>query len=509
MPGAGGAGAMRVRVVLVLLLFSAAFFLNTVAAAHRKPFWHDEIFTILVARLQSIGTIWRAAADGLDFMPPLNAMLTHALGRVAGEGPVVTRIPPMIGVWLACLAVFAIVRRRSNLVLAACAPMLLLWTAGFRYAVDARGYGLMLGLFGVSAFAWSEATRGTRRTVHLPLLAVCLAAGVWAHYYAALNVASLALGQVVRDFRRKEVDWGVWCAFAAACVFMLPLVSLAGSALAHTGRSWTLVDPAGLFGTYAFILKPLATTSMLGGLALLAIVGRVARITTQAPIDAQRIPVHEVIAAAACLLIPAAGVLAGRAGVVAFAERYALSAVVGAVPSVLLVVWVVSRRSRLGAWLVCAFLAVNLAQSTRAGLASLASPYPDPVAERPALVQGLERGEQVCVTGGLMYLQYWYYAPERLKPRLHYLVDPAAARRLMATDSFDIGLSALRRWSTVSAPDYDRFISAHPRFLVYGAGSGWLLDRLGESGATVRQTGVELGFRIYDVALPAPTAAGR
>ena len=489
-------------VVLVLVLFSAAFFENALAAAHRKPFWHDEIFTILFARLPSVATMWRAARDGLDFMPPLNAVVTHALRYGVGEGPIVTRIPPMIGVWIACLALFAIVRRRSNLVLGVCAAMLPLWTAAFHYAVEARGYGLMLGLFGLSAFAWSEAARGSRRATYLPLLALSLAGGAWSHYYAILNVAPLALGEVVRDIRRRAPDWGIWVAFAVAFTLMLPLHGLAASALAHSARSWTLVEPAGIRDTYSSLLAHLLDARVLGAAALLTLLGRLMRVTTHDPTDTQRIPAHEVVAALASLLIPLAGVVASRFGVGVFVPRYALSAVVGVVSVALLAVWVGSRRSSAVALAMCACLTASFAQSTWAARDALRAPYPNPVAERPALMQALRRGECVCITGGLMYLQFWYYAPTLLKPRLYYLVDPATARRLVGTDSFDNGLLALRRWSAVTAPDYDRFVSGHRRFTVYGAGSGWLLDKLTESGASVRETGAELGFRIYDVALP-------
>jgi hypothetical protein len=485
---------------LVIALFSAALAINLFAAAHRKPFRHDEIFTILFARLPSVPTMWRAAQDGLDFMPPLNAVVTHAVRDVAGEGPIVTRIPPMIGLWLACLSLFGIVRRRSTLVLGVCAAMLPLWTAAFRYGVEARGYGLLLGFFGVAAFAWSEAARGVRRAAYLPLLALALAAGVWSHYYAIANIAVIALGEVARDIRRREIDWGVWGAIIGALALVLPLHSLAGIALAQSGRSWALEGPESIQETYEFLLQPLLDLRLLAALVLLTVACRLAPFA-HAPSERQ-IPAHEAVAAAACLLIPLAGVVARHFGVAVFFPRYALSMVIGVVPAVLLAAWVGSRRSKLVPVAVCALLTVTLAQSTWAARLTLSTPDPDPVAERPVLTQALRRGDYVCVTGGLMYLQFWYYTPPLLRSRLCYVVDPASARRLVGTDSLDNGLTTLSRWSAVTAVDYERFVSTHRRFTVYGAGTGWLLPRLQEAGASVRETGVETGFRIYEVALP-------
>ncbi len=323
----------------------------------------------------------------------------------------------MIGLWLGCLCLFGIVRRRSNLVLGACAAMLPLWTAAFRYGVEARGYGLMLGCFGVSAFAWSETARDIHRAAYLPLLALSLAAGAWAHYYAVLNFAVLGLGEVVRDASRKEVDWGVWGAFAGGFALILPLDGLARTALAQTGHSWALLHPAGVRDAYVFLIDPLLDVRILGALALLTVVGRLAPFADDA--NTQKIPAHEVVPAVACVLIPLAGILASRVGLGVFVPRYALSTVIGVVPVLLLAVWAGSRRSTVVPLVVCAFLTGTFAQQTWAARAVLGTPYPDPVAERPVLTQALRRGEPVCITGGLMYLQFWYYAPALLKPRLY------------------------------------------------------------------------------------------
>ena len=64
-----------------------------VTAALDKPFWHDEVFTVLISHI-SFATMYRAAADGIDFMPPLNTAyaLVHGVG---GVGPVATRLTPI------------------------------------------------------------------------------------------------------------------------------------------------------------------------------------------------------------------------------------------------------------------------------------------------------------------------------------------------------------------------------------------------------------------------------
>ena len=69
---------------LILVLLVAAWLAATASAARLKPFWYDEIFTILLARLPSTGAVWAALGDGIDLSAPLNTMVTHAeIGRAS------------------------------------------------------------------------------------------------------------------------------------------------------------------------------------------------------------------------------------------------------------------------------------------------------------------------------------------------------------------------------------------------------------------------------------------
>lgn len=151
----------------------------TAILAVTKPFWHDEIYTILFADLPSIAVMWRAAHDGIDLAPPLNAIVTHGIHLLSGgPGPLVTRLPALVGYVAMSLVVFDLVRRRSHVIAAVSALMVPCLSDAFRYATEARGYGLMLGLFALALWLWSEAARGRNRARNLSLLAVALAAGL-------------------------------------------------------------------------------------------------------------------------------------------------------------------------------------------------------------------------------------------------------------------------------------------------------------------------------------------
>src|SRR5215467_7819210 len=164
---------------VVLAVWTICVAIPTAMRASAKPLWHDEIYTVLLARLPSAGVHWAALRDGVDFAPPLNGLLTRAVRELAGGGPVAVRVPAMVGFWVMTLAVFVIVRRRSNATLAFAAALLPFFTAAYRYSYEARPYGLMLGLAALAWLAWSEAARGRGRAINLAILTFALSAGLW------------------------------------------------------------------------------------------------------------------------------------------------------------------------------------------------------------------------------------------------------------------------------------------------------------------------------------------
>lgn len=490
--------------VVVLFLLSAAVITTAAARARAKPFWHDEIYTILHSTLPSISAMWAASRDGIDLAPPLNSLLTRFVQSVAGVGPVATRLPAMVGYWTMTVVVFHMVRRRSNATLALAAALLPCYTAAFRYSYEARGYGLMLGLLAVGLYSWSEAAQGRRRALHLPLLALALTASLWSHYYAVLGLMPIAVGEVARLWRDRKPDWAVWGAISLSFLGALPLRPLAAAAAAQTQTFWARVGVTDLGAVYQFLIEPLrrVTPWLILGAVISAVLLSVSIFTGGKPSEPRRrLPVHEIAAGLAFLLIPAVGVLGARLFTGVFVARYALSAVIGLSLAVPLAVWWAVPRSGVPEVVLCLVLAGSFSRSAFESVRHARDPFHDPVEQRPQLVRHLAEPAPVVVTGGLMFLQFWYYTPPELRGRLWYLADPAAAVRHRGSDSFDRGFLALRRWTAVTVQDYRSFVEGHQEFCVYAAGSGWLLDELREAGARIDRVGLELGASIYDVAI--------
>jgi hypothetical protein len=478
-----------------LTVIAAAIIYSAAIRAAAKPFWHDEIFTILLADLPSLTDVWGAMHDGVDLAPPLTTLLTRVVRGWLGEGPIVTRLVPIASFVAMLFVLFEFVRRRSNATAAVTAALFPILTAAYRHSYEARAYALMMALFAIALFAWAEAAAGRSRTRNLILLALALAAGMWNHYYAVLTYVPVACGEAVRTWRSRQLDRGVFAAVALSVVPSLPMLALASAASAQSATFWSPASFDQIVETYYFLLEPLFVRRFAVVLIiLLVVIGLSWLKKTGKQAEPHQLPPHETAALLAAVLVPIAGVLLGVFVTGVFVPRYALPAVAGIS---LLVALAIPRSTR--AELV---LPLVLLVSTAELLFPVAR-IGDPFEARPVLVDALKSPGPTAITGGLTYLQLWYYAPAALKPRLVYIADPSSARRLTGSDTIDLGLLALSRWTTVGAVPFAGFRLQHRTFRVYAYGSGWLLDRLRESGAELEEREAEASAQLYIVRLRA------
>jgi hypothetical protein len=476
-----------------LTLLGAALLYSIAIRAAAKPFWHDEIFTILLSQLPSLGDVWAAMHDGVDLAPPLNMLLTRAVHATAGVGPIVTRFVPIASFLAMMLLLFAFVRRRSNATAALTAALFPILTAAYRHSYEARAYALMMALFALALFAWGEAAAGRSRRRNLALLAVALAAGMWNHYYAVLAYLPIACGEAFRTWHSRRVDAGVIAATAASVAASLPMLALAAAASAQRATFWSPASLYQIVDTYYFLLEPLFVRRFaVVALILLVVVGLSFLKKSGKLAEPHQLAPHEIAAIVAAVFVPAAGVVLGVIVTGVFVPRYGLPGIVGIS---LAVAFAIPRSTR--AELV---LPLVLLYSTAELLLPVTRPG-DPFEPRPVLADALKSPGPTAITGGLTYLQLWYYAPPALKPRLVYVADPPSARRLARSDTIDLGLLALSRWTTVGAVPFDVFTTQHRTFRVYAYGSGWLLDRLRESGAGLEEQGAEASAQLFLVRL--------
>jgi hypothetical protein len=193
------------------------------------------------------------------------------------------------------------------------------------------------------------------------------------------------------------------------------------------------------------------------------------------------------------------GVLLALFATGGFVPRYSMPTVVGVSIGVPLAIARLARRARVAEIALVLLLAVMFLESIPP--LSPVRRFDDPVTARPLLADALRIPGPTVVTGELMFLQLWYYAPADAKMQLRYLADPALALHYRGSDIVDLNYLALARWTGVPVEAFDAFTETHGTFRVYAAGSGWLLDRLRDERASITRLGSEPGGTLYGATL--------
>jgi len=379
------------RTLLLLGLVVSVSLAARLSLLVARPLWHDEIFTVWVARLPAAD---RTAALAEDSGPPGFYVAARPFVRIAEvfRRDMLVRALP----FLAGLALFAAMgslpagaARRWGIGLPAA------WTLVNLYAAEARAYELVC-LAGLVIFLLG--LRGSESPGRLAALALVGAAALWLHYLVFLAVGAAIVLALARRRMRSALALGVSVAAVLPWLPLLfsqpaeamawlrdpPVPSLLGflSALGGVGR---IPAPFG-----APLPEALPLLGLLLGVALVGAVGSVARrdIETRT-------------ALALVLLVLALSVAAALWRPIAFAGRSEM-AVLG------VWIWAVAQaasRSRAVAVLAAAAAAAGLAATVL--VATGPHPGPVPVSATRNVARLARPGDAVVAGPG-------FYLPARL-----------------------------------------------------------------------------------------------
>ncbi len=500
-----GAAAEQVEAGRYFYLYCFLMLFMTVAAlrASSRALWYDELFTFYMSHLPSLAAIWAGLKQGADLNPPLIYVATRAAFRLFGDGPVATRLPAMVGFLVMSVCMFRFVARRSN-ALYGFVAMLFPWITGAsRYAYEARAYGLVMGFAALALVCWQSSCEGNRRRWALAGLSLSVAGALMSHCYAVLIFVPLGLGELVRTLRAKRIDWPVWMAIGAAGPLVLTYLPLMHANNAIVLKNAIFEPRLSSIGEFCSAVLGPAVWPWLAAFATV-LVGTKPAGDREAP---ARIPAHEIAAAAGLVAIPlcALGIAFGLTHI--FEARYGLPAVMGlGILFAFLAYTRAANRGATGVLVLTVFLAGYLVNSfwgrTDDTTQSMATRGLDP--------DQVERDVPFVIGNGTLFLQVDHYAKADLTSRLYLLRDPRAAVRYTGSDVFDNGYQITRRWFPIKGhiEDYQRFVSEHERFMVFGPMHDpldWLIFKLVDDGAQMNFRG-QFGDNLLFEVMPRGTA---
>jgi 4-amino-4-deoxy-L-arabinose transferase-like glycosyltransferase len=460
----------------------AVFFLCCVlpalACAYWRPITSDEQFTYEIARLGGVGQVWQALRAGADFHPPLDFLLRHFSMKVFGGSEIAFRLPSILAMWMALACIFAFVSRRTSALYGLIAALIPLSTPVFEYAYDGRGYAVMIALAAGALVSWQRSADGSR--LALVPLAVSLAALVWAHYYGILVFLPIVIGELVRAWQRRRVDWGVGAALAAAGVALLPLFPFILAARQFGGGYWTKVGILQAVSIYSTFMERLCIPAAML-LAVLLATGLSAR-SRGADRRARR---HEIAAIVALLLLPFVGYILAKAATGALIARYVLPTALGITIALAFAAWEAIGASAASGLVVAAGLAV----SALAGEAALVMKQRqlrgelnrDNLAEIARALPG-----PIVMTDNDLLMQLWHYLPPEVAGRLVYVADERIALEVQGYNTIERLFPRLAMFSSrVNVQPYADFIRDHKQFLLVDNLRGYMAKMMWREGATM------------------------
>lgn len=456
----------------------------------RKQLENDELFTLNIARLPSLGEVWAALLTGAEQLPPFFYVITRVSLSLFGENTVALRLPAILGVWLMGLCLFAFVSKRSTALYGLTAMLIPLTTGAYYYAFEARPYGLVLGFSGLGLICWQSLADGKFRAILLTGLTLSLAAAISCHYYAVLVLVPFAFGEVARTFERRRLDYSVWAAMAASLTPLLFFLPLIRSARSYSTAFWAPPSWGDIQGFYYFMLismvVPLTLILILPVFYTAFISDSEHNIDTTINYGLFR---HEFVAAIGFLVIPVVAVAMAVFVTRAFTYRYALSAILG---FGILLPFALSHMMRGRDVLSILFVLLLALSFVSRGMMTLRE-SDRMTAAREDTVKMLTSEDRsdlplVC-SDPHTFLILSHYAPSKIRARLVYLADPRASMKYLGHDSLERGmLDLLKPWFRLNVQKFDPFVESERQFILCGNPDhflNWILQDLVSTGSRI------------------------
>jgi hypothetical protein len=498
------------RPLTLLLAMASVYLVLTCLRAWHKPFWFDEINTLTIADLHSLQDIWKAETAGFDLNPPGTYLWTKLMRGLGPRQELFARLPEIAAylIMMACLSVF--IARRLPLDFALPAVSFALLSEAYSYSYEARGYAIELAGAGVALVAWQAAADAgaskLARRLGLAGLAAALAIALLSHCYAVVLYVPICAGELWRTWSRKRVDVALWIALilGMAPVALYPAL-LATSHKYLAGTAVFAPTPRRFLGAYALLLEhallPLAL--LLLPLALFAYRHRIAVRTASTDLRG-RIPLHEGIAAAGFLLVPACGFAIARFLKSGYVSRYGLAGTLGFAILLAFAVYVLGAARPVWPQWVGAGTMVWFIVSFAVSARTWATQAPSGNNNEPFLISAAATGRPVVIGDGRSFLEFEYYFPREPGKQLVYLDDPKLAIQLIGTDAVDTPLLLARPFFSIPIriEDYNDFLAHHNRFWLFSWDDPmvWVERQLRRDGAVLNRSGTPY---LYDVVIKA------
>jgi hypothetical protein len=213
---------VNILAFVCLAVFSVTYFIWAVRESQHGPLDTDEVFVLWIERYFTLGRITDALKLGLDTAPPAYYWILKGFCRIFGTSALAIRLPSLIAFYAFCVSVFLIVRKRVGLVLAVFAMLFCTIAGDPTFMVRGRPYAIVMACFGAACLLWLDFPQSRHQVARALLTAAVVACMVSVHFLSVIEIAALALAELLRSSQDRKIQWRYWAGLigGASCILM-------------------------------------------------------------------------------------------------------------------------------------------------------------------------------------------------------------------------------------------------------------------------------------------------
>lgn len=479
-----------------------------VAQSTVKPFWYDELVTIHIASLPTLGAIFHFYETGQDTTSFLPAMLVHIVQQLPGRPEIILRLPSNLAYLVTCFCLWIFLRRRYTAGFASSAVFLLPQGLTLFFASEARAYAFVMMGTAIAMVCWQSANREDRwGGLYSFGVFFGLAFAILFHFFAVFLFVPFAIAELYYERLRDHTRWSMWAAlvlYPAAILVMAPTILIARKTYGNT--FWSKPALGLLTECYSLFMQPL-DRSIAEILLLIAILlwfhTRATRLKENVDLHAaQGFDRSEWLLLLGITMLPVFA-FAGSKFLGVFRSQYVLFFQLG----MLLLVFgalaeVLGRRvgdGRALAALMLVLLGMHVRPFLRQEFNQLTG--------RPVEMSAADYQESVfqfiraiplpvVVDAPLAMLPIYHYSPPDMQQRLFLLTDHQHSLEQPKAVTTELNMEIFGPRFHIPVRDYDQFVGGHRDFLLIVAPHwidyAWLLQHLLRESETQQDVQLQL-----------------
>jgi hypothetical protein len=474
-----GSGYQQAAYVFLGLLVAYAV-VRGIRTATVRPFWFDEVYTLVIAQQPTLRDLWTVWKHGIDAEPPLFFLIERLMLTLPIAKEVSLRLPSIAAFCGILVCVFVYLRRRSGDFVAFVCALVLLSTSLFHiYLIEARPYALMVGCI---AFALVCYQRLPSRNYTI-LFFVSLLIAELLHYYAVFAMIPFWIAESVFSLKSRRFRWGVWgglvCAALPLVVSLSWLLTIRKYLGAHVFARPEFSQLKFYYVDF-FLLDRLSVAGVVVFVAIAAVLWNGWPWTQSGSGNNGKAGARETALTLSLVALPYIVFLLTRMVNGLLLPRYVLPTIIGVAFG-----WACAL-SFAGRTTTAIFLALALCVTGVRELEFWRQPQLAPyqiyfsATSRQQLRDMKDfinsaghKDLPVVMSDCLLYTQFVHYLDPNFTERLVYLVDREREYKYSGADTSSATMVTLRSYYPVQVAEYSQFTGRHAEFLLYVKGLAW------------------------------------